>query len=214
MLDPATTVRRAAKLVGVHENTSFRWRHRLLAWVRHDRQLPLRGIVEADEMFFLESEKGARRLTRAPRKRGGVAGKRGISGQQVCVLVARDRGGRTHDAVTGKGPLSKAQLQHHLDPVLDDDVLLVTDGHAAYSHYARSAGIAHEFVNLRAGERVRGIVHVERQRLSQSPARLAAPFSRRRHALPGQLLWLALSARPESDQQCGGNAAQRNRGHQ
>ena len=75
--------------------------------------------------------------------------------------MARDRGGRTHDAVTGKGPLTKAQLQQHLGPVLDGDVLLVTDGHAAYRHYARAAGIAHEFVNLRAGERVRGAVHVQ-----------------------------------------------------
>jgi hypothetical protein len=94
----------------------------------------LRGIVEADEMFFLESEKGARALTRAPRKRGGVASKRGISGQQVCVLVARDRSGRTHDAVTG---------------------------HAAYRQFASAAGIRHAFVNLRAGEPVHGTVHVQ-----------------------------------------------------
>jgi transposase-like protein len=161
MLEPATTVRHAAESVSVHKNTSFRWRHRLLTWVRHDRQLPLRGIVEADEMFFLESEKGARALTRAPRKRGGVASKRGISGQQVCVLVARDRRGRTHDAVTGKGPLTKAQLVQHLAPVLEPDVLLITDGHAAYRQFASAAGIRHAFVNLRAGERVRGVVHVQ-----------------------------------------------------
>jgi transposase-like protein len=50
MLDPAATVRRAARCVGVHRSTSIRWRHRFLRWAGLDRQLPLEGIVEADEM--------------------------------------------------------------------------------------------------------------------------------------------------------------------
>ena len=161
MLDPAATVRGAAGRVGVHKNTSFRWRHRMLTWIRTDRELPLCGIVEADEMYLLESEKGARHLARPARKRGGVAGKRGISSEQVCVLVARDRHGRTFDAVPGKGPVTTAQLQRHLAPALDHDALLVTDGHAAYRAFARAAGVAHQAVNLRAGERVRGAVHVQ-----------------------------------------------------
>ena len=33
MLDPAATVRRSAARVGVHKNTSFRWRHRMLTWI-------------------------------------------------------------------------------------------------------------------------------------------------------------------------------------
>ncbi len=161
LLDPATTVRRAAKHVQVHKNTSFRWRHRMLAWVKLDRQLPLRGIVEADEMYVLESEKGARKLSRKARRHGGRASMRGISCEQVCVLVARDRGGRTHDAVTGNGPVTTAQLHRHLAPVLDRDAMLVTDGHAAYRAFAREAAITHRAVNLRAGVRVDGAVHVQ-----------------------------------------------------
>jgi len=45
--------------------------------------------------------------------------------------------------------------------VIDRDVLLVTDGHPAYRAFAREAGISHEAVNLRAGIRVRGAVHVK-----------------------------------------------------
>ena len=161
MLDPGATVCRAARQVGVHKNTSFRWRHRMLALTKLDRRIPLRGIVEADEMYILESQKGARRLTRPARRRGGVAGKRGISGEQVCTLVARDRAGRTHDAVTGRGPVSAAQLARHLAPVLERDVILVTDGHASYRAFARASGILHEAVKLSAGERGRGVVHVQ-----------------------------------------------------
>ena len=155
------TVRGAADAVGVHRNTSFRWRHRFLELARHDQRATLGGIAEADEMYVLASEKGARHLNRPPRKRGGAARKRGISGEQVCVLVARDRNGRTQDFVTGKGPVTKRQLHRDLLPVLARDVLLVSDGHAAYRYFAQEAGISHAWVNLRAGERVRGAIHVQ-----------------------------------------------------
>jgi len=157
----SATVRGAAESLGVHRNTSFRWRHRFLDATKHDRPSQLGGIAEADELFLLESEKGARTMRRPPRKRGGAAGKRGISGEQVCVLVARDRTGQTHDFVTGKGPVTKRHLQQHLLPVLERDVLLVTDSNAAYRAFARATGITHEAVNLRAGERVRGAIHVQ-----------------------------------------------------
>lgn len=157
----ATTVRRAASAIAVHKDTSFRWRHRFLSLTKNDRPALLQGIAEADEMYLLESHKGARSLERPARKRGGAAGKRGISDEQVCILVARDRTGRTRDFVTGNGPVTKRQLHLHLPGVLDRDVLLVTDSNAAYRYFAREAGISHEAVNLRAGERVRGAIHVQ-----------------------------------------------------
>ena len=126
------SVRKAASQLGVHRNTTFRWRHRFLSLAKTDRPHGLHGIAEADELYLLESEKGARQMTRPARRRGGHAHKRGISNEQVCILVARDRTGQTLDFVTGKGALTKAQLHHCLLPVIDKDVLLVTDGHAAY----------------------------------------------------------------------------------
>jgi transposase-like protein len=161
MLDPAATVRRAADQTGVHRSTSFRWRHRFLQWARLDRRLPLAGIVEADEMVVLESQKGSRHLDRPPRKRGGVASKRGISAEQVCVFVARDRTGRTVDAIPGRGPVTAAQLVTHPAPVMAPDALLVTDAHAAYRAFAALCAIAHQAVNLRSGERLRGAIHVQ-----------------------------------------------------
>lgn len=157
----SATIRRAAAAVQVHKDTSFRWRHRFLHLTKNDRPKRLYGIAEADELYLLESEKGARNLERPARRRGGAATKRGISDEQVCVLVARDRSGQTVDFVTGKGPVTKAQLHQHLPPALDPDVLLVTDANAAYRYFAREAGIAHEAVNLRAGIRVRGAIHVQ-----------------------------------------------------
>lgn len=158
-------VRGAAKQVEVHRNTAFRWRHRFLDWVKHDRPRQLTGIVEADETFLLESQKGARHLDREPRKRGGKSPLPGISRHLDCILVARDRSGQTIDAVTGRGALKKNQLVQHLLPRLDPLALLVTDANAAYRAFARDHGIAHQAVNLQSGERVRasreGAIHVQ-----------------------------------------------------
>jgi transposase-like protein len=190
MLD-AKSIRAAAKAIEVHRNTSFRWRHRFLDLTKHDRPARLAGIAEADELFLLESQKGARNLKRPPRRRGGVASTRGISHQHDCILVARDRTGQTVDAVTGRGAVTKAQLHRHLLPVLDPDVLLVSDGHAAYRAFAREAGISHQYVNLRLGERVRGAVHVQNvnayhRRFRQWLARFHGVASR---YLPNYLGW-------------------------
>ncbi|WP_141749895.1 IS1595 family transposase, partial [Janthinobacterium sp. HH107] len=81
--------------------------------------------------------------------------------EQVCILVARDRTGQTRDFVAGKGALTKAQLHACLPPVIDKDILLVTDGHAAYRAFAKEAGISHQAVNVRAGIRVQGAAHVQ-----------------------------------------------------
>ncbi len=57
---------KTAKLCGVHPTTAFRWRHRFLRAPASDKPRGLRGIVEADETFILESFKG--RGSDLPRK--------------------------------------------------------------------------------------------------------------------------------------------------
>jgi transposase-like protein len=153
--DAACTVKSAAEKVAVHPNTSFRWRHRFLQWAKLDRPASLQGIAEADETFLLESEKGNKQLARTPRKRGGVASKRGISDELVNIVVARDRSGATIDFIAGRGALKASALHTHLLPKLQPDVMLVTDANAAYRAFSREAGIDHQAINLRQGVRKR-----------------------------------------------------------
>jgi hypothetical protein len=82
-------------------------------------------------------------------------------------------------------------LHRHLRPVLGPDVLLVTDSHPAYRAFAKATGISHEAVNLRAGERTRGAVHVQNvnayhRRFRQWLARFNGVASR---YLPNYLGW-------------------------
>ncbi|RZA31175.1 MAG: IS1595 family transposase [Lysobacteraceae bacterium] len=194
-LRESKAVRTAAVDVGVHRNTAFRWRHRFLDRVKHDQPQRLHGIVEADEMFILESQKGSRKLDRAPRKRGGKASKRGISNELDCILVGRDRSRQTIGALVGRGALKVAQLARHLLPKLDKEVLLVSDSNAAYRAFARQYGIAHQAVNLQAGQRMHRdagrALHVQsvnayHQRLRQWLAQFHGVASR---YLPNYLGW-------------------------
>jgi transposase-like protein len=155
------SVRDAAATVGVHRTTSFRWRHRLLSGIKQQRPTHLSGVAEVDETYLLESQKGSRHLTRPARKRGGVAHRPGISREQDCILVVRDRNKQTLDFVTGRGPVTKAQLLTCLQPVLAADILLISDGAAAYGAFALAAGITHTALNLRAGMRSRGAIHIQ-----------------------------------------------------
>ena len=155
------TVRKAATALDIHRNTAFRWRHRFLTWIKQDRSSALHGITEADETYLLESHKGSRELGRQPHKRGSRASKRGISDEQICILIARDRSKHTVDFVTGNGPITKSGLATHLKPILDLDTLLVSDSNPTYDAFCKAENITHETVILSQGQRVKGAYHIQ-----------------------------------------------------
>jgi transposase-like protein len=134
------TVSKAAERCKVAYTTAFRWRHRFLAALNLDKPQRLSGIVEADETFILESFKGKRgKLLRAPRKRGGTASKRGLSAEQIPIIVARDRSGATIDAVLPH--LDIASMTAALGHVIASGAELCCDGGKAISGFARRARI-------------------------------------------------------------------------
>jgi transposase-like protein len=157
-LKEGDTVRASARRCAVAVGTAFRWRHRFLQTLKTATG-PLRGIVEADEAFVLDSRKGDRQLERPARKRGGKATKRGLSREQVPILVAADRTGTTLSAVLPE--VSATAIQAVLEPAIDKDALLVTDGAAVYPRCAADLGLSHEALNQSAGERVRGELHIQ-----------------------------------------------------
>ncbi len=129
------TVRASAERCGLAVNTAFRWRHRFLA-AKDLKARKLTGIVEADETCVLESRKGARNLERKARRRGGKVSKRGLSDEQVPLVVA-DRGGATVSAVL---PAVNADtLREVIAPVVDEDIVLVTSPTLARSRSISSS---------------------------------------------------------------------------
>jgi transposase-like protein len=155
-------VRKAALRCGVNKSTAFLWRHRFLASPSMMKAQQGRGIVEADETYFLESFKGTGGLPRKPRKRGGKAHKRGTSAEQIPVLITRDREGRTADYILPAA--DKKHIGDILKPLMAEDAILCTDGggHGVFAAVAKEHGLTHRPVNVHAGIRVRAkVYHVQ-----------------------------------------------------
>lgn len=153
------SLRKVAARLNVDLTTAFRWRHRFLKAPKARKAKALDGTVEADETYFLYSEKGARKLTRPARKRGGTATKPGLSAEQVPVLIARDRNKATTDQILPDR--SEKAIASVLEPVVAKSAILVSDGAKAYRAFANRAGIVHVELNISAGQRRWGIYHVQ-----------------------------------------------------
>jgi transposase-like protein len=154
------TIHKAAERLNVNPKTAFRWRHRFMALPQTVQAQALIGIAEADETYFLHSRKGQRGLNRPPRQRGGKASQRGLSKEQVPVLVARDRSGSTANFILDAD--SKANIVASLKPILAPDAILCTDGSSMLAAAAKEIGVAHRPVNVSAGQRViAGVYHIQ-----------------------------------------------------
>ncbi len=121
------------------------------------------GIVEVDETYFLYSQKGQRGITeRKPRKRGGKSKHRGISQEQVCVLVARDPTKATVSKVSCMGRIVKPKVAKIIGSKLSSDNVLVTDAWRAYKTYAKEKGLEHYRIKSDDGKHViKGLYHIQ-----------------------------------------------------
>ena len=165
-LSDGMTIRDSAKRCKLGVSTSFRWRHRFLSTQDPDPS-NLKGIVEADETYVLESRKGDRNLDRKARRRGGKASKRGACQMNRFRYWLLQTAAEQRLALFFHlSSVTAASVQSALEPRIDDDILLVTDGNNVYPPCAKALGIKHEALNQSAGERVRGRLKLS-QKLSQ-----------------------------------------------
>jgi len=153
---------KTAETVKVSIPTAFNWRHKILDSLRKLEDDGLYGIVEADGTFFLHSQKGSRNLDRPARKRGGKAKKRGISDDQVCILVARDRNDNTISEIATFGRPSAEEIDKVLGGNLAPDSIFLTDKHPSFRRFAMQKGLQYKSLNLSKGIRVvKGIYHIQ-----------------------------------------------------
>ena len=122
--------------------TAFQWRHKILnAIKKFQKNTIISGIVEADETFSLESHKGKHFENIVGRKRGGVAQYRGLSHQQVGILVAIDRNKNVISEVYGRGRIKTSEVEAILANKILENSLLITDSCAAYRKFAENHNI-------------------------------------------------------------------------
>ena len=122
------------------------------------------------------SQPRAKKITgRSPRKRGGMAKKKGLSTDDYdAVLIVRDRHGETTDALLPD--LEGRTFAAVLRPVVAKDALLVSDGRAAYGQFADAANILHIAINASEGRHTFGTYHI--QNVNAYTSRLKAWMAR------------------------------------
>ena len=78
-------------------------------------------------IFYTQKKESVNIDGRKSRKRGGASKYRGISNEQVCVLIARDRQKSTCSKVLGQGRIVKARLDKAICTKLNVSYVLCTD---------------------------------------------------------------------------------------
>ena len=129
----------AGKIDVCHE-TAFNMRHKLLAFV--DSMIGagalLDELIEADETYVIESQKGVKCTERKPRRHGEGASKRGLSNEQYCVCVAADRNENVFAVCVNRAKPSGDDLVNALGSHIVPQSVLLCDGAASYNKLADS----------------------------------------------------------------------------
>lgn len=136
------SLKKISKELNICIQTSFKWRHKILTLINklcmNDK---LSGIVEIDETFIRESQKGNRNLNRLPRNKthgkfSKIKNKRGLSSDQAGVLVAIDRNNNIISKFYGLGKITDTQIYNILHNKIDKNSILITDGYVPYKSFA------------------------------------------------------------------------------
>ena len=156
------SLRKSSEETGICLQTSFDWRHKVLNAFKTISPEGFTGICESDDIFFLHSEKGNKRLEREARKRGGKAAKAGISNEQVAVILSCDRSGNKDLQVAGLGRISKKDIDKVLGEKVDKQTVLCTDSHRSYTAFAKSRNLDHHKIKVSEGQYVKDkVYHVQ-----------------------------------------------------
>jgi transposase-like protein len=146
----------------INKKTAFDWRHKISSSITNIEKESFNGITESDETFFLQSEKGSKNLDRKPRKRGKSVKKRGISDEQVAVIVSTDRKKTMDFKVACFGRISKANIELAIGKKVDQRTVLCTDGHVSYKGFAIDKLIEHHVLKANLKEYVKqGKFHIQ-----------------------------------------------------
>ena len=139
-------LRKTAKICHMNLATAFAWRHKVLdALTNMMDGIKLDGVVECDETYELVSFKGTRpcNMPRPSRKRGGVAEKRGLSQEQVCITCGVNLGHQSVGRISNLGKPSCKELASVLDGHVAADSVMVTDSHRGYCKLADAYRASH-----------------------------------------------------------------------
>lgn len=138
-INQGLSIRESAKQVGISIQTSFTWRHKILAALDSLEPEQLSGTVECDELELPINEKGSRDLERKPRKRGTDFSRNDEAQAGVVqVVTAVERKGNKMLKAVETMRISKENIETVLNEKLANDTVFITDKHHSYKAFGKS----------------------------------------------------------------------------
>ena len=151
LMEQGYSIKKAAKELGISIQTSFNWRHKILASLQTTLPDQVGGIVECDELQLTESAKGKRNIDRKPRKRGSDGHKHNSGKVSVITAISRNKGLIT--AVVGSKKIDGKEAEMALGGRLEANTVLITDENRAYNAVKRkNQGITHIKINSKKNQ--------------------------------------------------------------
>jgi len=149
-----------AEKISVCHSTAFHMRHKLLVYMEAamTASAPLEALIETDETYVLESQKGTRVMHRNPRKHGEGASKRGLSNEQLCVCVAADRENHVVARCVNRAKPGSEDLVNALAEHIAERSLILCDGASSYNYLAEKTNC--EKVSLVGHESYNKVYHL------------------------------------------------------
>ncbi|MGQ1788555.1 IS1595 family transposase, partial [Saccharicrinis sp. GN24d3] len=162
LMEQELSLDKIKKRMGINKKTAFDWRHKILSSLETTGSGTFTGITESDDTFFLESSKGKKLEDRKPRKRGGTAKKRGISNEQVAVIVTADRNAEIDMTVARLGRIKKVDIANAIGHKITDETILCSDSHVSYKGFAIDNHIEHHAIRANLKQHVKQkVYHVQ-----------------------------------------------------
>lgn len=147
--------------LNINKKTAFDWRHKILSGFENSDNGGFKGITESDDTFFHQSSKGTKVSDREPRKRGGAVKKRGISDQQVAVIVTADRDTELGLSIVRLGRIKKVDIEKAIGHRVSNQTILCSDSHVSYKGFASDSKLEHHAIRADLKQHTKGIYHVQ-----------------------------------------------------
>ena len=149
-----------AEKIGVCHSTAFRMRHKLLVYIEEvvTSSSPLEALIEADETYVIESQKGTKVTHRKPRRHGESCGKRGLSNDQLCICVATDRDHHGIARCVNRAKPGSEDIMNALGDHIAEKSVLLFDGITSYNYLAEQKNC--EKVSLVGHESYNKVYHL------------------------------------------------------
>lgn len=148
------TIREICAELKIARQTALDWRHKALSAFNALYTKQFKGVVETDDTYFRFNEKGKRGVVKYDRKL------RGISNQQVSVMVTADRYKSIDLSVIKLGRITTSALEKKLNlDRFNKSNIIYSDNSRIIKNFFRDLDIQHE--TFIAKKKYNGKVHVQ-----------------------------------------------------